>query len=170
MCSALCVLPRSCLTLCDPMGCRLLCAWDFPGKNTGVGSHFLFQGIFPTQGSNTCLLHWQEIFFFTTEPTEKPVFPLTFSISAIALRRSCLTGVLLPGTEWVTSGEKPSHPRPTQPRLDQPGWPWDTWARQMLVFLLLSLGGSLLCNNIWTLEVMCSICSGQISFLATRGC
>ena len=109
-------------------------------------------------------------FFFTTEPTEKPVFPLTFSISAIALRRSCLTGVLLPGTEWVTSGEKPSHPRPTQPRLDQPGWPWDTWARQMLVFLLLSLGGSLLCNNIWTLEVMCSICSGQISFLATRGC
>ena len=31
---------------------RLLCPWDFPGKNTGVGCHFLFQGIFPTQGSN----------------------------------------------------------------------------------------------------------------------
>ena len=27
-------------------------AWDFPGKNTGVGCHFLLQGIFPTQGSN----------------------------------------------------------------------------------------------------------------------
>ena len=26
--------------------------WDFPGKNTGVGCHFLLQGIFPTQGSN----------------------------------------------------------------------------------------------------------------------
>ena len=29
----------------------LLCPWDFPGKNTGVGCHFLLQGIFPTQGS-----------------------------------------------------------------------------------------------------------------------
>ena len=29
---------------------RLLCLWDSPGKNTGVGCHFLLQGIFPTQG------------------------------------------------------------------------------------------------------------------------
>ena len=33
---------------------RLLCPWDYPGKNTGVGCHFLFQRIFPTQGSNLC--------------------------------------------------------------------------------------------------------------------
>ena len=41
---------------------RLLCPWDSPGKNTGVGCHFLFQGIFSTQGSSLCLwhlLHWQ---------------------------------------------------------------------------------------------------------------
>ena len=38
---------------------RLLCPWDFPGKNTGVGCPFLLQGIFPTQGSNQRLLHWQ---------------------------------------------------------------------------------------------------------------
>ena len=41
---------------------RLLCAWDSPGKNTGVGCHFLLQGIFLTQGPNPCLsglLHWQ---------------------------------------------------------------------------------------------------------------
>ena len=34
----------------------------FPGKNTGVGCHFLLQVIFLTQGSNVCLLcflHWQ---------------------------------------------------------------------------------------------------------------
>ena len=37
----------------------LFCPWDFPGKNTGVGCHFLLQGIFPTQGSNLHLLHWQ---------------------------------------------------------------------------------------------------------------
>ena len=30
---------------------------DSPGKNTGVGCHFLFQGIFPTQVSNLGLLH-----------------------------------------------------------------------------------------------------------------
>ena len=31
---------------------RLLCPWDFPGKNTEVGSHSLLQGIFLTQGLN----------------------------------------------------------------------------------------------------------------------
>ena len=31
---------------------RLLCPWDSPGKNTGVGCHALLQGIFPTQGLN----------------------------------------------------------------------------------------------------------------------
>ena len=35
------------------------CPWNFPGKNTGAGCHFLLQGIFSTQGSNLCLLHWQ---------------------------------------------------------------------------------------------------------------
>ena len=31
---------------------------DPPGKNTGVGSHALLQGIFPAQGLNERLLHW----------------------------------------------------------------------------------------------------------------
>ena len=31
---------------------RLLCRWDSPGKNTGVGCHALLQGIFPTPGMN----------------------------------------------------------------------------------------------------------------------
>ena len=34
------------------VACRLLCPWDSLGKNTGVGCHALFQGIFPTQGLN----------------------------------------------------------------------------------------------------------------------
>ena len=47
------------------MGCSRLGSSvhvDFPSKNTGVGCHFLLQGIFWTQGSNPCLLcllHWQ---------------------------------------------------------------------------------------------------------------
>ena len=39
-------------TLLRPHGlwpARLLCPWDSPGKNTGVGCHFLFHWIFPTQ-------------------------------------------------------------------------------------------------------------------------
>ena len=41
---------------------RLLCPWYFSGKNTGVGCHAYLQGIFSTQGWNSCLLHllhWQ---------------------------------------------------------------------------------------------------------------
>ena len=41
---------QSCLTLCNPMGCSLSGSFvhgDFPGKNTRLGCHFLFQGIFP---------------------------------------------------------------------------------------------------------------------------
>ena len=40
---------------------RLLWPWNSLGKNTGVGCHFLFQGIFPTQGSNLGLLHCRRI-------------------------------------------------------------------------------------------------------------
>ena len=32
---------------------------EFPGKHTGVGCHAFLQGIFPTQGADLCLLHWQ---------------------------------------------------------------------------------------------------------------
>ena len=38
---------------------RLPCPWDSPGKNTGLGSHFLLQGIFLTQGLNPHLLRRQ---------------------------------------------------------------------------------------------------------------
>ena len=36
---------------------------DSPGKNTGVGCHFLLQGIFPTKGSNPGLLHCRQILY-----------------------------------------------------------------------------------------------------------
>ena len=42
---------------------RLLCRWDSPGKNTGVGSHALLQGIFPIQGSNLGLPHCRRILY-----------------------------------------------------------------------------------------------------------
>ena len=42
---------------------RLLCPWDFPGKNTGVGCHFFPKEIFPTQGLNPLTGR-----FFTPDP------------------------------------------------------------------------------------------------------
>ena len=40
------------------------CPWESPGKNTGVGSHSLLQGILLIQGSNLHLLHCKQIFFY----------------------------------------------------------------------------------------------------------
>ena len=39
--------------LCNPA--RLLCPWDFPGKNTGAGCHFLLEWIFPSLRDQTCI-------------------------------------------------------------------------------------------------------------------
>ena len=66
---AVCFITQSHLTLLQPSGlqpARLPCPWDFPGKNTGVGCHFLLQGIFLTQGWNPhllCLLHCRRILY-----------------------------------------------------------------------------------------------------------
>ena len=46
---------------------RLLCPWNFPGKNTGVSCYFLLQGIFLTQGSNLGLLYCR------SKPPGKPL-------------------------------------------------------------------------------------------------
>ena len=37
--------------------------WNSPGQNTGAGSLFLLQGIFPTQGPNPSLLHCRQILY-----------------------------------------------------------------------------------------------------------
>ena len=50
---------QSCLTLCNPMDCP----WNSPGKNTGVGSLFLLQGMFSIQGSKPGLSHCRQILY-----------------------------------------------------------------------------------------------------------
>ena len=42
---------------------RLHSPWTSPGQNTGVGSHSLLQGIFPTQGLNPGLPHCRRILY-----------------------------------------------------------------------------------------------------------
>ena len=65
----------SCVQLfCNPMDCkttRLLCLRDFPGKNTGMGCHFLLHRIFLTQESNLLLLH-RQVFSLLSEPPGLP--------------------------------------------------------------------------------------------------
>ena len=55
-----------CSTLCNPMDYivhEILQARNSPGQNTGVGNLSLLQGIFPSQGSNTGLLHCRQILY-----------------------------------------------------------------------------------------------------------
>ena len=115
-----CSVTKSCLTLCDPMDykpARLLCPWDFPGKNTGVRCHFLPPGIFPTQRLNPYLLYllyWQA----DSLPPRHLGSPIINNAAAAAKSlQSCLTlcnpidsspgGSLVPGIlqartlEWV---------------------------------------------------------------------
>ena len=67
LCCYCCLVSKLCPTLLWShwLLSRLLCPWDFPGKNTRVGCHFLLQGISLIQGSNhaSCigrqiLYHW----------------------------------------------------------------------------------------------------------------
>ena len=70
---------------------RLLCPWNSPGKNTGVGCHALLQGIFPTQGRDPrllCLLHcWQVLYHYHWETQGYSLHPkYLFSIYLFILQ------------------------------------------------------------------------------------
>ena len=62
-----CLVTESCPTFCHPV--RLLCPWDFPGKNTGMGCHFLlhvspwgsFMNIYSSQ-----VIHYGKVTMFIT--------------------------------------------------------------------------------------------------------
>ena len=79
-CVCVCVRARVCmcsvmsnsLQPCGLQHSRLLSPLGSPIKNPGVGCHALLQGIFLTQGSNLCLLHWQ-VDSLPTAPAGKPI-------------------------------------------------------------------------------------------------
>ena len=73
--NALCLVAQLCPTLCNPVHCSTpgsSVRGDSPGKNTGVGYHFLLQGNFPTQGSNPSVPHLQADSLLS-EPPGKPI-------------------------------------------------------------------------------------------------
>ena len=62
---------------------RLLCPWDSPGKNTGVGCYPLLQGIVPTQGSNQGLLHCRRILYHLSHRRSPRTLLLVFKSPAV---------------------------------------------------------------------------------------
>ena len=77
LCTVLCLVTQSCPTLCHPMDCSLPGSsvhGDSPGKNTGVDSHALLQGIFPTQGLNPGLLHCWWILYCLSHQNSHTIF------------------------------------------------------------------------------------------------
>ena len=72
---------------------RLLCPWDFSGKDTGVVCHFLLQGIFPTKGLNPGLLHCRQILYQLSSqgsplrPWDMTIFPTVQQVPYIGTFR-----------------------------------------------------------------------------------
>ena len=91
---------------------RLLCPWDFPGKNTGVGCHFLLQEIFLTQGLNQGLPHCRQTLYRLShqgsfqKQCRKPKFntwvrKIPWRRKWLPLQYSCLENPMDKGTWWV---------------------------------------------------------------------
>ena len=86
---------------------RLFCPWDFRDKNTGVSCHFLLQGILPTQGSNTGVLHFRQILYHLRHQ-EIPYHTLNYIPRLLVLQavlQICAESGCLPcNIEWTGIG------------------------------------------------------------------
>ena len=93
-CTCVCVCAHLRLTPCNPTDYSLpgSSAMDAPGKNIGVGFHFLLQGIFPTQRSNPPLLHLLHLehilYHLSHQGSPSPPFS---SVQFSSVTQSCLT-------------------------------------------------------------------------------
>ena len=69
---------------------RLLSPWNSSGKNTGMGYHFLLQGIFLTQGLNPGLLHSRQILYHLNHQSQESITPKIFpNIEILWLGQIC---------------------------------------------------------------------------------
>ena len=143
------MLPQSCLTLCNPLDCSppgSSVHGIFLGKNTGVGCHFLLQGIFQTHRSNLCLLHYRQILYHWAT-REAHVFFLTM----LLIKENTVWSI----HKWLFSGVSPfiiqMHTESGPPccadqgQKVRPGWngqaprPRFPWTRPSCLVLLLGL-------------------------------
>ena len=69
---------------------RLLCPWDSPGENTGVGCHALLQGTFLTQRLNLSLLHCRQSLYHLTRQIALLLSYLTIICALTVLYAKCI--------------------------------------------------------------------------------
>ena len=88
--------------------------WNFPGWNTGVDSHSLLQGFFPTQGSNPGLLHCRQILYHLSHKGNPRIlewvacpFSSRFSRPRNWTRVSCFAGGFFTNWALKAGGETP---------------------------------------------------------------
>ena len=89
---------QSCPTLCDHMDCS---PWNSPGQYTGVGSHSLLQGVFPTHGSNPGLLHCRWIIYQLSHKGSPPKWIVVSHFSLPILKDFAKVGLPL----WLNGKE-----------------------------------------------------------------
>ena len=87
--------------------------WNSPGRNTGVGSLSLLQGIFPTQGSNPGLLHCRWILYqLSHKGSPKTVEWVAYPFSRGSSQPRNQTGVsCLAGRFFTNQGIREAHQR-----------------------------------------------------------
>ena len=93
----LCLVAQLCLTLWNSMDCSppgSSAHGDSPGKNTGVGCHALFQGIFPTQELNPRLPHCGRILYHLSHQGRPRILDwIAYSFSKASSQPRNWTGV-----------------------------------------------------------------------------
>ena len=111
----------------------------FAGKNTGMGWHFLLQGIFPTQGSNLrllCFLHWQAGSLSLAAPMNGWTSAQRRYWGSYVIRQNrdqeeweqsqrlrwCLTDLVLDITSWASLVAQ---------LVENPPAMWETWVRSL---------------------------------------
>ena len=77
---------------------RLLHPWDFPGKNTGVGCHFILQEIVPTQGLNSGLPHCSQMLYHLNHQWS----PLIYICTPVYIQNQNVLCVPWCGKIWET--------------------------------------------------------------------
>ena len=84
--------------------------WNSPGQNTGVGSLFLLQGIFPIQGSNPGLPHCRRILYQLSHKGS----PIEIYILVISLNENRLNALTKTPNSWMDTKTGPVYSPPTR--------------------------------------------------------
>ena len=110
---------------------RLLCLWDSPGKNTGVGCLALLQEIFPIQESNLCLLgllHLQA----GSLPLVPPRKPYGWIEGTYSIQFSSVAQLSLTLQPYGLEQSRPPCPSPT-PRVYSNSCPLSRWCHTTIL-------------------------------------